>query len=210
MIQNIVDRWWEKSSHELKKGALIFAFIPHVDQVPMTLIPKGSKEADQHHKALLMVKPLKIKDYQLDNNLPVAAMALDEREVWSAYRAQKRPCLVLRTESTSPIMLIAPYYDVDKEKHGYNPHLIERIRHAEYPQFLLDRLPASSKESILRFDQIQPVSVQYYACEHSGYTLSDEAIELILDDWLQWLFYGQLPSDSLLLDYQREILSIYS
>jgi len=113
---------------------------------------------------------------------------------------------------TSPTILVAPYYGADKDRKraGYNPQLVERIRHAEYPQFLLDQLPIGGpKESILRFDHIQPIGLHYYAYEHSGYSLSDEAVELILDDWLKWLFYGGLPPDSFLLDYQREIISVH-
>jgi hypothetical protein len=227
-VQNIVTSWWEKcSSKELKKGSLIYAFVPHVDQVPITLTPKGRKEAERHDKAIVYITPLRIKDYRPKENLPVAALSLNEGELWTAYRAKKRPCLVLVTEQpkvddelrrdmprklTSPTILVAPYYGADKDgkRAGYNPQLVERIRHAEYPQFLLDQLPIGGpKESILRFDHIQPVGSHYYAYEHSGYSLSDEAVELIIDDWLKWLLYGGLPSDSFLLDYQREIISIY-
>ncbi len=227
-VQNIVTSWWEKNnSNELKKGSLIFAFVPHVDQVPITLTPKGRQEAEQHNKATINITPLRIKDRRPINKLPVAALSLNEGELWTAYRAKKRPCLVLSAEQprvdnklrrdmpkklTSPTILVAPYYGADKDgkRSGYNSELIERIRHAEYPQFLLDRLPIGGpKESILRFDHIQPVGLHYYAYEHSGYSLSAEAVELIIDDWLIWLFFGGLPSDSLLLDYQQYILSTY-
>jgi len=227
-VQNIVNSWWEESSgHKLKKGSLIYAFVPHVDQVPITLTPKGRKEAKQHNNAIVYITPLRIKDRRPKENLPVAALSLNEGELWTAYRAKKRPCLVLGTKQpevddrlrrdmpkklTSPTILVAPYYGADKDgkRAGFNPRLVERIRHAEYPQFLLDQLPIGGpKESILRFDHIQPIGLHYYAYEHSGYSLSDEAVELIIDDWLKWLFYGGLPSDSILLDYQREIIFLY-
>jgi hypothetical protein len=114
---------------------------------------------------------------------------------------------------TSPTIIVAPYYGADKDgrRAGYNQPLVERIRHAEYPQFMVDQLPIGGpKESILRLDHIQPIGLHYYAYEHSGYSLSDEAVENILDDWLIWLFYGGLPPDSLLLDYQKDIIAIYS
>ena len=114
---------------------------------------------------------------------------------------------------TSPTLIVAPYYgaDQDGKRAGYNPKLVDRIRHAEYPQFMLDYLPIPGPEqsSILRFDHIQPVGLHYHAYEHSGFCLSDEAVELILDDWLQWLFYGGLPENSLILDYQKEIMAAY-
>ncbi len=227
-VQYIVNSWWEESScDKLKKGSLIYAFVPHVDQVPITLTPKGRKEAKQHDNAIIYITPLRIKDRRPKENLPVAALSLNEGELWTAYRAKKRPCLVLGTKQpkvddelrrdmpkklTSPTILVAPYYGADKDgkRAGFNPQLVERIRHAEYPQFLLDQLPIGGpKESILRFDHIQPIGLHYYAYENSGYSLSDEAVELILDDWLKWLFFGGLPSDSILLDYQKQILSIY-
>jgi len=227
-IQNIVDSWWEKDSHEnLKRGALVYAFIPHVDQVPITLAPKGRKEATEHEKAIISITPLRIKDHRPKESLPVAALSLHEGELWTAYRAKKRPCLVIGTKQpevknayrrnmpkklTSPTVLVAPYYGADKDgkRAGYNEQLVERIRHAEYPQFMLDSLPiGGTKNSILRFDHIQPIGLHYYAYEHSGFCLSDEAVELILNDWIQWLFYGGLPKDSFILDFQKEIVSIY-
>lgn len=228
-VQSIVASWWDKSDKkEVKKGSLIYAFVPHVDQVPITLIPQGRKEAEQHDKAILNVTPLRINDHRPKEALPVAALSLNEGELWTAYRAKKRPCLVIGIKQpevnnalrrdmpkklTSPTLLVAPYYGADKDgkRAGYNQKLVERIRHAVYPQFLLDQLPIGGpKESILRFDHIQPIGFHHYAYEHSGFCLSDEAIENILDDWLQWLFYGGLPPDSILLDYQKEIMSFYS
>ena len=227
-VQSIMSSWWEKyDKKKITKGCLVYAFVPHVDQIPITLTPKGRKQAEQHDSAIIYITPLRINDSRPKASLPVAALSLHEKELWTAYRAKKRPCLVLGTDTpvvdnelrrgmpkklTAPTVLVAPYYGVDKDgsRAGYNPQLVQRIRHAEYPQFLLDQLPIGGpKESILRFDHIQPIGLHYYAYEHSGYSLSDEAVELILDDWLQWLFYGGLPSDSFLLDYQREIISIY-
>jgi hypothetical protein len=228
-VQNIVTSWWEEGDKkELKRGTLVYAFVPHVDQVPITLIPKGRKDAKQHDKAVINITPLRINDHRPREALPVAALSLNDGELWTAYRAKKRPCLVIGTEQpdvdnalrrnmpkklTSPTILVAPYYGADKDgkRAGYNPQLVERIKHAEYPQFLLDQLPIGGgpKESILRFDHIQPIGLHYYAYEHSGYCLSDEAVELILNDWLKWLFYGGLSPDSFLLDFQKEIVSIY-
>ncbi|MDY0095687.1 MAG: hypothetical protein RBT80_23575 [Candidatus Vecturithrix sp.] len=228
-IQNIVDAWWENcGKDELKRGALIRAFVPHVDQVPHTLIPVGRKEAGEHSKAIIEIAPLQISTPRSKATLPVAALSIPEDELWTAYRAKKRPCLVIGAKQqhvdnasrrdmpkklTSPTLLVAPYYgaDPDGKRAGYNPKLIDRFRHAEYPQFMLDYLPIPGpKQSILRLDHIQPVGLHYSAFEHSGFCLSDDAVELILNDWLQWLFYGGLPENSLLLDYQKEIIAAYN
>ena len=145
-----------------------------------------------------------------------------------SIQGEKRPCLVLGVEQpevenkiragmpkilTSPTILVAPYYGADKDgkRSGYNSELVERIRHAEYPQFFWDKLPVRGpKESILRFDRIQPVGLHHDSYEHSGYALSDDAVDLIIDDWLTWVFYGGLPEESFILDYQKDINSIYA
>lgn len=228
-VQNTVTTWWEKDpSIELKRGSLIYAFVPHVDQIPNTLKPQGRKEAREHDKAVIEIAPLRINDRRPREALPVAALSVHDGELWTAYRAKKRPCLVIGTKQpmvddrdrrdmpknlTSPTILIAPYYGADKDgrRNGYNPPLVDRIRHAEYPQFMVDCLPISGpKESVLRLDHIQPVGFHYHAYEHSGYCLSDEAVELIFNDWLQWLFYGGLPEDSWLLYFQNEIAGTFS
>jgi hypothetical protein len=227
-IQNIVDSWWEAcGKDELKRGALIRAFVPHVDQIPNTLVPVGRKEADEHSKAIIEIAPLRISASRSKATLPVAALSIPEDELWIAYRAKKRPCLVIGIKQppvdnalrrdmpkilTSQTLIVAPYYgaDQDGKRAGYNPELVKRFRHAEYPQFMLDYLPIPGPvESVLRLDHMQPVGLHYQAYEHSGFCLSDEAVELILDDWLQWLFYGGLPQNSLILDYQKEIMAVY-
>jgi hypothetical protein len=227
-VQNIVDPWWEECGEkELKRGALIYAFVPHVDQVPNTLIPIGRKEAAKHSEAKIEIAPLRINAPKQKEPLPVAALSLHEGELWTVYRAKKRPCLLIGTKHpqvdnslrrnmpkslTSPTLIVAPYYGADKDgkRAGYNVELIKRIKHAEYPQFMLDFLPIGGpKQSILRFDHMQPVGFHYYAYEHSGFCLSDEAVELILDDWLHWFFWDELSSDSIILDYQEGISSIY-
>ena len=226
-IQSDVSPWWEEHSEkQLKRGCLIFAFVPHVDQIPNTLTPVGRKNAKEHDKAIIRVSPLRIKAPRSKEDLPVAALSLFDGELWTAYRAKKRPCLVLGIEQpevpdsirrdmprklTSPTVLVAPYYGVDKDgtRSGYNQELVKRIRHAEYPQFFLDQLPIEGpKESLLRLDHIQPVGVHYYTYEHSGFALSDDAMELIIDDWLTWVFYGGLPEDSYILAYQEFVSSI--
>ncbi len=227
-IQYIVNSWWENcGKSELKRGALIEAFVPHVDQIPNTLVPVGRKEADVHSKAIIEIAPLRISAPRSKETLPVAALSLPKDEVWTAYRAKKRPCLVIGTKQppvddafrrdmpkklTSPTLIVAPYYGADQDgsRAGYNPEFVKRIRHAEYPQFMLDSLPIPGpRESVLRLDHIQPVGLHYNTYEHSGFCLSDEAVELILDDWLQWLFYGGLPENSLIIDYQKEIMNAF-
>ena len=108
-------------------------------------------------------------------------------------------------------MIVAPYYDSDRDgtRAGCNPDLVERIRHAEYPQFFWDKLPIyGPKESTLRLDHIQLVGTQSNSYERAKYKLSENAMEL-MDDLLQWLIWGGVPADSLILDYRKEIKSTF-
>ena len=70
-IQTIVatpEEWWSKNDErKLNRGALIFAFIPHVDQVPYTFDPIGRNKADKHGEARVKVAPLKVD--QVDNDV---------------------------------------------------------------------------------------------------------------------------------------------
>ena len=113
--------------------------------------------------------------------------------------------------STAQTVLVAPYYgsDRDGKRAGYNLELVERIRHVEYPQFFWDKLPISGpKESILRLDHIQPVGTHYNSYELAKYKLSENAME-IMDDLLQWLIWGGVPANSLILDYRKQIESVF-
>lgn len=228
-IQSIVgsDKWWEKNKAEkICKGALIFAFVPHVDQVPYTFVPIGRTDAEKHDSALLRVSPLRVDASLAKADLPVAAMTLHEREVWAAYRAKKRPCLVLGFNSfpvdrtltrgtpnaaTAPTFLVAPYYGAVKstKRTGYKPEFVERVRHCEYPQFVWDHLPYPGGEaSILRLDHLQPIGAHANSYKLSDFRLSVGAIE-ILDELLTWIIWGGVPRDSLISQYREEIETIF-
>lgn len=228
-IQSIVgsDKWWEKNAERsICKGALIFAFIPHVDQVPYTFEPIGRTDAERHGSAILRVSPLRADAVLTKSDLPVAAMTLHDGEVWAAYRAKKRPCLVLGSNSfpvdqtltrgtaraaTAPTFLVAPYYGANRSatRTGYKPEFIERVRHCEYPQFVWDHLPHTGGEaSILRLDHLQPIGAHATSYKLSDYRLSSGALE-ILDELLTWVIWGGVPKDSLISQYREEIESIF-
>lgn len=229
-IQSIIapDDWWVKyDTNKICRGALIYTFIPHVDQLPYTFEPIGRSKAEQHDRAEVNVKPLKVGEVLKQAELPVAAMPLYGNEVWAAYRAKKRPCLTLGTNfptvdsdltkkkpksSTANTTIVAPFYGADENNNraGYTRDFIERVRHLEYPQFHWDSLPNknknSPKESILRLDHLQPVGSHYMSYKLSGYKLSDEAMNLI-DELVNWQFLKGFPKDSLLIDYRKSIES---
>jgi len=230
-IQSIVgsSNWWTKNKGPiLCRGTLIFAFVPHVDQIPYTFEPIGRTEADKHDSARVLVAPLKVNQPLKKADLPVAAMPLHGSEVWAAYRAKKRPCLVLGSNnptversltagtpknSTAPTVLVAPYYSVDRDgsRAGYRPEFVERVRHCEYPQFVWDCLPfpGASKESILRLDHVQPIGAHYDSYKLSDFKLSDGALEVV-DELLGWVIHGGVEEDSLIALYRSEIEQLFT
>ena len=214
--------WWvADSATTVSRGALVFAFAPHVDQVPYTIQPIGRSVATEHDKAELEIKPLTINQPRSRTALPVAAMTLNEGEIWSAYRAKKRPCLVLSKLSplvkksltrgkpnwmTAPTVLCAPYYGATLGKRaGFSVEFITRIRHCEYPQFFWDILPHErGEESILRLDQLQPLGIHHNSYELSGYRLSDDALD-VMDDFVRWVIWGGVRTDGMVAGFRALI-----
>ena len=217
------DWWVAHDGKDVCRGALIFAFIPHVDQTPYTFKPIGRKDPDQHDRAVVQAAPLRIDQRLEQTKLPVSAMPLHPGELWAAYRAKARPCLVIATggpkveqdltrgmakNKTAPMILVVPYYGASKDsgrRAGYNPQLLERVRHCEYPQFLWDKLPVSgAEESIARFDQLRPIGNHHNSFRVSQFKLSADALEVV-DEILIWLLLGKVGADSLVQTY-RELI----
>lgn len=224
-LQSIIepDPWWVKNTNQkICRGALIFAFTPHIDQVPYAFEPIGRTIATEHLNADVHVTPLKVQQPLKQVSLPVAAMPTYENEVWAAYRAKKRPCIVFGTETvmigkdltrgkpnhaTAPTYLVAPFYGAiqNTKRSGYSSLFIERVRHCEYPQFHWDILPIpGGVESILRLDHLQPIGAHHEAYKLCEYKLSDSAMDL-LDDMLRWLVWGGVPENSSLITYRQII-----
>ncbi len=215
-LQNLLsdpETWWVQNKEQKPcRGALAYAFLPYTDQIPYGFTPKGRSNPKEHSKAEITVEPLKINQPVEKINLPVAAMLLSKNEVWAAYRAKKRPCLILGASNaqiekaltkgkpnhaTAPTYIIAPYYGIQQNvnRSGYSAQFVERVRHCEYPQFFWDKLPKSgTEESLLRLDHIQPIGAHYQAFNISPYKLSDEALELI-DEMLKWLIQESIEED---------------
>ena len=215
-LQSLVasSSWWQETdSQSVDRGFLIKAFIPHVDQTPNTIEPVGRQEANIHSKAIVKIRPLDIQAPRKREDLPVAAMTLYQNEIWTVYRAKLRPCLVLGKtrnmvpkeakrgqpkRNTAPTLLVAPYYGADRDgsRAGYNPEFIERVRHIRYPQFFIDILPIGGpKESLLRFDHLQPIGAHYDSIQKTGYCLNEEALE-ILDELLELYLFDRVQDGS--------------
>jgi len=225
-IQAYVGKWWLiDESRDIERGRLIKAFVPHVDQIPMTLNPIGRTDPTDHSRANYTLEPLRVDKPSRTYILPVAALPDFEGEVRTVYRAKKRPVLIISPGGpdiprelrhgkprwqTAPTILVAPYYGADKgaKRSGFREEFIERIRRCEYPHYIWDILPLPGRvgESILRLDHIQPIGRHYEAYEWTQHCLSDEAM-LILNEWLHWFLEDDLPTDSTLFDFREELIN---
>lgn len=223
-VQYVCSEWWRLAPEQtLCRGRLIRAFVPHIDQEPYILITEGRAEATAHAKATFRMEPFNIKEAHRAPALPVAALPQPKGERRFVYRGKVRPALVLASEAddiekslvsgaarwlTAKTVIVAPYYGTDQDgtRGGWPAAFVERIRHAMYPQCMCDRLPIGGvTESVLRFDQVQPIGKNLTAIEILPYRLSDEALEII-DDWIVWYYRRALPADGPLLSARSILL----
>jgi len=219
--QSLIDPWWiNDPERPLVRGSLVWTYLPHPDQEPRVLVLTGRDDDPTDHRvAKYRIEPLQIKDPPRAPGMPVAALPTYGGEIFLVQRAKKRPALVLGTGAvpkrpllsgpawqTAPMMLVAPYYGVfrSSQRAGWNPVLVERIRRCAYPQYLWDKLPssASTPESILRFDCVQPLAIQRGAFEVTRFRLSEDAVRLITE-WYAWLISGEIPPGGV-LEWIRE------
>jgi hypothetical protein len=208
--------WWEADdSKELLRGQLVWAHVQFFDEIPFQLLPVRADDRS-HGEAVLRAEPLRANQRASEHEaLPVAALPRrDGADAFIVNRAKRRPCLILAgvqptrvtdrdgrgqpNWTVAPFAVAAPYYSADQDgRAGYNPVLVERIRHARYRQFFVDRLPVgSTSESILRFDQMYPVSHNAQNHERTGFRLSVRALTLV-DEWLDWFVTGDAPQGEL-------------
>lgn len=228
-LQNLSDTWWvNQPDNSLARGSLLKAVIPHIDNRPYSFEPAGRTEPTDHSGADIIIQPLSVGQKFKSTLLPVAAMTKSDSELWAAYRAKRRYCIVIGNaspvdvekkltqgkpnHSTAPTVLVAPYYGIGKKnsRAGYTEAFVERVRHCEYPQFQWDHLPIKNGESsILRLDQTQAIGAHSMSYELTGFKLSEEAMN-ILDDQLSWLIYGGVSQDSILHTYRELIEETFS
>jgi hypothetical protein len=215
--------WWlHESSRDVRRGRLIWAFLPHVDQVPYKLTPIGRVSATEHQQATVRIEPLRIKQPQPYITLPVAGMPSYPGEVRIVQRAKRRPALVLGLGGLSlpkqmtlrrPVwqvshtILVAPYYGgmQDGSRAGFPSEFLERVRRCEFPQFMSDLLPIGAGESILYLNHIQPLGHHHDSIEPTDFCLSEDAIN-IMDEWVIWVITGLLPKNGIVLPARKQFL----
>lgn len=211
--QTLIEPWWEECTGiEFRPGRLVWAYLPHADQVPYTLTHIGrTDDPTDHETARVKIKSFSIGDPVKKNDLSVAALPLYENEKFCVYRTKKRPAVIISKggpsidneltrdmskSRTIPTVLVAPSYGADL---GYRKKFIERVRRCEYPQFIWDFLPIGGKEkgSIIRLDHMQPVVRNTKSIELTKYCLSEKAMVFVMQ-WVDWLISGQMDKNSTL------------
>ena len=104
-----------------------------------------------------------------------------------------------------------PYYGAtrDGRRGGFNESFVDRVRRAEYPEYMWDSLPVGSRtdESILMLNQLQPIGRHHNAHEVTPHRLSESALDVV-DEWLEWLLRGTLDSDGVLAMFRGEIAKL--
>ncbi len=212
-VQNLCAEWWVHDVDlKLCRGRLIRTFIPHVDQEPFVLVAQARTSATAHSSASFKLEPYKMNAPPAAPTLPVAALTHPAGERQFVYRGKVRPALVVAVETaevekqlvsgaarwqTAKTLLVAPYYGADRDgsRGGWPPLFVERIRRAHYPQYLCDRLPIGGPaESILRFDQVQPIGTARASVEVFPYRLCDEALAYV-DEWITWYLRRELLAE---------------
>jgi hypothetical protein len=208
-IQSMVTPWWTAAAgHTLARGRLVYANAQHADASAFVLTVEGKKEPTDPTKARLLIAPLRSDVAPRAPTPPSPALPLEPGEAWVVRRARWRPCLVLgatgpavhkplRTATpeapVGPALLVAPYY----EAAGLDPAFVARVRRAEYPHCVWDRLPgAGQREVVLRLDQVQALGRDPLGFEWTDHALSPAALATV-DAWLQWNLTGALAPGEL-------------
>jgi hypothetical protein len=215
-LQNYCSPWWVRAQdQQVRRGRLLWAFVPHVDQHPFVLIPEGRSEPTEHKSADYRFEPLK-GVLPPAAKLPVAGLPHypgEVRVVLLSTGGTEVP-KSLRTGAaryqTNPTLIAAPYYGADQggSSGGWKPEFVARIRRCEYPQYLWDQLPlAGRNESVLRLDHLQPVGRHGEAYELTDFELHEEALGLV-DEYLSWLLLGGFPHDSIVSEIRKALLGI--
>lgn len=215
-VQFCCDAWWiEDPTPTIVRGRLLWTFVAFPESKPYRLVPEDrGDDPKDHSRFRVRIEPFDAGNppRPAPDSLPVAGLPLHEGENYFVQRGKTRPVVVVGTGGqdvprtvrgggarwqTSPRMTVAPYYGTEQ---GWNPEFVRRIRHAEWPQYVWDRLPCSrdGESSVLRLDQLFPVGKDdASAYRLTRFRLSDEGLA-VLDEWLRWAILGVMDPEGAL------------
>ncbi len=157
-----------------------------------------------------------------DKALPILGLKLNETEEVIAYKAKRRPAVVVGTRATvfghrseldkphheENRIVVAPIYGVrtEDDPHGFSSVMASRVRHLLYTQYFPaaewreSRSPAppgslSLEEGIIRFDRLQFASPFPPSCRLVPLRIADDAFALLQS--LLWVYLHAEPSETL-------------
>ncbi len=223
-IQSIVDWWEEQDKRVITRGSLLMALVPYHYGSPARLeAERLPNSPGDHERVRFALKPFTISTPPPAQKLPVACLPTFEDVSWRLGAVKPRPVVVfaqtqIRVDEAlrrgqpayqhTDCFLVAPYYGADQNglRAGFRPELIEKVRRCSYPHLLWDSLPLRGKtrNSILRLDQIQPIVDHHHHRTHTGYRLTQDAMD-VLDEFLRWHITGEVSDDSIIHDLRREL-----
>jgi hypothetical protein len=210
-VQQYLTPWWVKDDRgSPDRGRLLWAYVPYAGQEPRRLVSEGRVEPREHDRINYRTEPFRYGDALPPAGLPAAGLPQRPGEEHLVFVAKPRPVLViseggpaiersLRTGGarwqTAPTLLVAPYSGVDRDgtRGGWPQPFVQRIRRAEFPQYMWDSLPlGGADESVLRLDHVFPIGRNAANFRVTVHRLSPKAIG-VLDEWVRWLLTGELP-----------------
>lgn len=207
-LHAMLGAWWAAERGDaLTRGRLVYAYVHHADAHPFLLVAEGRKEPSDPSKARMRLVPFHADAPPKPPSPPTPALPFEEGEAWAVRRVRRRACLVLgvtgpaiyrpmrtaaRETPVGPAILVAPYYDAST----LDPGFVDRVRRAEYPHCVWDRLPlGAQRDVILRLDQVQAVGRDPLGVEWTDHALTPAALAVV-DAWFHWNLTGALmPGD---------------
>ena len=153
---------------------------------------------------------------EIFNHPPVHSLKLESTEGAVVAKTKRdRPVIILGGTSSSELsaggdrahladtVMVVPVYGADQ----FSEHMRRRIAYYEFTN--LYYLPANREprleEGFARLDHVQPVSRNHLG-RHRGLKLSADALDALIE-WFIACATGRQPTDSILLEYRREMLS---
>jgi hypothetical protein len=102
-----------------------------------------------------------------------------------------------------------PGFAGGSKRGGFDPEFVDRIRRAEYPEYVWNALPigGSTDESLLMLKQLQPIGRHHNAYDLTRYRLSAGALAVI-DEWVEWLVTGRLDPDGVLAMLRKDVRAL--
>ena len=220
-IQSFVSPWWTTdATNDLRVGRLVRAYIPHVEQESLAIRVNGRTMPTNHTSVDISVVPLSATAPPPAPAIPVAGFPHYGGEVYMVQRAKLRPAIVVSVEPPlvqfpkgSPpwqsfqTVYVAPAYGCDQSgsRGGWDRGIMGRIKTCMYPQYMLDKLPLAGAEwSVVRFDQIQPISRSHSSFVVTEHCLSEDAVDVI-HDWVSWIHTGEVADGGYIDVFQTDM-----